>query len=239
MAAVLSFSSTLALTLTYFFATFSRLVVSELPVRYTFDLSVRYFTDASMTCDHPSLDVTLSNDIASISWLLPDGTLVASDSDLDPDMYAFTPASTGFEPLFATYNLTALQVDDPSFGFYTCVVVYKTPQKTPSVVRWGLNVNGADFTDLLETYQTNAIIGGSAAAAMLLIVGGGCLIWNVRNSRRSHDNEEDDGEDEGVGVGVTKEKFLEHSNQAYVGDGETLSVEVHVENGGGDISVKM
>ncbi|XP_059158113.1 uncharacterized protein LOC131942320 [Physella acuta] len=237
MAPAFRFSSTAALTLTYFFATLIHLALSELPVRHTFDLSVRYFTDASMTCDHPSLNLTLSDDIASISWVLPDGALVGADTVLNPSMYVFTP--TGFEPVFSTYNLTALQVDDPSFGFYTCVVVYTTPGKTPSVVRWGLNVNGADFTDLMETYQTNAIIGGSAAAAMLLIVGGGCLIWNVRNSRRSDEKDEGEGEDEGEVGEVTKEKFLEHSNQAYAEDGEMLSVEVHVENGGGDISVKM
>lgn len=217
-------------------------LVTSQPPRYTYDLTVKYFADASMLCDHPDLNVTLAPDVLSLSWMFPDGGVRDSITRPDQRYYSLLGPETSRDPRYSAYNLTALGVDDRLFGYYTCIVVYSRPQKAPAVIRWGLNVGGADFSELMETYKKNAIIGGCAAAAMLLIVGGGCLIWNIRNSKRS-DGSKNSGDDkefyEEEAVEVTKEKIHVQHNQAYSGDIETADGDLRVENGGGGVSVKM
>ncbi|KAH9505701.1 hypothetical protein Btru_055546 [Bulinus truncatus] len=212
------------------------------PQKYHHELTIKYFTDVSMVCDHPGLNVTESRDIRSISWLFPDGTMVDAGSPLNPRIYAFSgPESTSAPgPVFSSYNLTALSVDDNVFGYYTCVVVYNRQDRLPDVIRWGLNVDGADFSELLETYKTNAIIGGCAAAAMLLVVGGGCLIWNIRKSKGGED-EEDEGSADSDLKSVAEVKVQGHgqNNHAYSSDIEiTTSIDNYTETKS-DINVKM
>ncbi|CAL1548335.1 unnamed protein product [Lymnaea stagnalis] len=216
-------------------------LVTSQPPRHTYDLTVKYFADVSMVCDHPELNITLATDVLSLSWMFPDGGVRDANTRPDRRFYSLLGPDTSRDPRYSAYNLTAHSVDDRVFGYYTCIVVYSRPEKPPAVIRWGLNVDGADFSELMETYKTNAIIGGCAAAAMLLIVGGGCLIWNIRNNRRS-DSRNSGGEDKEVyedAEEVPKEKINVQHNQAYSSDIETADGDIHAENGGNGFSVKM
>ncbi|GFN88113.1 hypothetical protein PoB_001461900 [Plakobranchus ocellatus] len=171
--------------------------------RYVLNTKVPFYSSPSMTCDHPLLNITLSDDVKAISWVFPDGTNVYSASDVNPRQYVFSePDSSTTGPnssIFALYNLTALEIDEDQFGYYLCVVEYTntgSDVKPAAVIRWGLNVNGADFSDLLKTYRENAIVGGAAAAALLVLVGGGCLFWNVRYGNQGLDDNDDDAEED-------------------------------------------
>ena len=54
-------------------------------------------------------------------------------------------------------NIT--RVDDPDFGYYTCVVHDKNTERD-YVHRYGLNVNGAYFGDLFELRYKKMLITG-------------------------------------------------------------------------------
>ena len=193
--------------------------------RYINDIKVRFFDTVSMTCDHELLDIAASTDVEKISWVFPDGTNVFSSADVDPKLYTFQ------EPKSVTtlelYNLTALDVDEDQFGYYFCVVEYsEVSKKSVAVIRWGLNVNGADFSELLKRYRQNAIIGGAAAAVVLLLVGGACLFCNIWNSSR--DPEDDDGEygkagRDGVAVSRGNNESAFH-NTSFKGDADDEAV---------------
>ncbi|CAG5126078.1 unnamed protein product [Candidula unifasciata] len=122
--------------------------------RFTLDLTVRYFTDVSMVCDHPELEISQQIDVRSMAWILPDDA----------------------------YNLTVMDVSDDVFGYYTCIVVYDLQTKPLDVIRWSINMDGADFSELMQTYQDNAIVGGIAAGAMLVAIGAVILLWHFRYS---------------------------------------------------------
>ena len=164
------------------------------------DITVPYFDNVPMVCDDISLNLTsrhqtVNHQVKSISWILPDGTTITKDSLHKPNAhrpkYVFSsPKEDVPQPqadAFASYNLTVLNVDDDNFGYYTCVIVHD--DLSISVVRWGLNIDGADFSELMDTYRENAIIGGIAAAGMLVLVGGACLIWNFRYANRRGDDD--------------------------------------------------
>ncbi|RUS75252.1 hypothetical protein EGW08_016987 [Elysia chlorotica] len=163
--------------------------------KYVHHIKVPYFDTVSMTCDHPLLNVSTSpSDVLSIAWVLPDGTNVHSVGDLNHERYTFTglkvdPTSQSGELSKALdlYNLTASEIDEDQFGYFHCVVTFKTGNGPVAVIRWGLNVNGADFSELLEEYRDNALVGGIAAACLLLLIGGCCLFWNVRNSKQDQE----------------------------------------------------
>ena len=74
---------------------------------------------------------------------------------------------------------------DAQFGYYTCVMVPTAPGRGARVARWGVNVQGADFSRLESQYRHSAVVGAIAAAVMLVLVGGGCVIWHFRYSTRS------------------------------------------------------
>ncbi|XP_012937114.1 uncharacterized protein LOC106011564 [Aplysia californica] len=203
---------------------------------FTHDLKIRYFSDVSLLCDHPGLNITDNpSTVNSISWVLPDGTTIDANSLLNDRKYVLSGPDddvslpTRDRPAFDAFNLTVLRVDDDVFGYYTCVIVRSvTPGSGDapiSVVRWGLNVDGADFSELLETYKENAIIGGAAAAGMLVLVGGGCLFYHCRYSSRKSDGDasDDDDDKEGVTNGVA----LSYNNDGFKSsDVEVINVEV-------------
>ena len=81
-----------------------------------------------------------------------------------------------------------------------------------SLVRWGLNVDGADFSDLEKQYRESAIIGAIAAAVMLIILGGGCLIWHFRYSRRDQNSR---GRASGIEDDPKKTSEQLYHNQAF------------------------
>lgn len=195
--------------------------------KFIYDIKVKYFSDVSMTCDHPSFNITTNpSSVDLISWIFPDGSTVDSQSSLDVKQFLMSPPSNlspAYADKFAVYNLTALRVSDDVFGYYTCVIYSKrnatnNNEASIYVVRWGLNVDGADFSELMEQYEKNGIVGGAAAAAMLLIVGGTCLIWQFRYSNRNRDD-------------VIEEEKVEEMTTVFRNEGFNSGSEITEENG--------
>ena len=89
----------------------------------------------------------------------------------------------------STINVT--RADEDRFGYYTCVIIHNDHRVT--VFRWGLNVDGADFSELEDHYKHSAVIGAIAAGVVLAVVGGGCLIRDLRYKKRGKEGKE--GED--------------------------------------------
>ena len=79
--------------------------------------------------------------------------------------------------------------------------------------RYGLNIDGADFSELIKQYEENAIVGGVAAATMLVLVGGACLLWNCRYANRHFPDDEGD----------VIEEQKSHSNAGFRSDMEMTS----------------
>lgn len=116
-------------------------------------------------------------------WILPGGSMIdnTSHSDMvETNVYRWSISKTNF-------NLTINRVDDDDFGMYTCVVVFDDHQV--KIVRRGLNMDGADFSKLQETYRENAIIGGIAAACLFAVFSSACVIWHCRFSSRQKEKE--------------------------------------------------
>ncbi|BFZ24051.1 hypothetical protein BsWGS_27090 [Bradybaena similaris] len=197
------------------------------------DLTAKYFSDVSMICDHPDLQISQQADVRSLAWILPDGELIDSSRRPDPRLYQLS----GINDRLDSYNLTAMDINDAVFGYYTCIVVYNSQVKPVNVIRWGLNVGGADFTELMQTYQDNAIVGGVAAAAMLVAIGAVCLLWHFRFSNRH------------VALLDVEEKLNDGAvrelpgqgfhNQSYTSDHEVAEVHLEPEADGNIIRVKM
>jgi hypothetical protein len=145
---------------------------------YVTELSRKYFTDVTMVCDHPDLNVTARSDVTSLTWILPDGETADSTRRPDPSRFQMSGPRRDLQ----AYNLTALSINDDVFGDYLCVIVSNRSRIT--VVKWRLNVGGADFSELMETYQENAVAGAIAAASMIVAIGAMCLLWHFRYSNR-------------------------------------------------------
>lgn len=201
---------------------------------YTFDLRVKYFSNVSMFCDHPQLNVTKRNDVQSLVWVFPDGGTFQSSREPDRKLFHLS----GHSPSLPAYNLTALNINDPVFGYYICVVIYQSRETPISVVRWGLNVDGADFSELLKTYEENAIVGGVAAAAVLALVAAGCLVWHFRYDNR-HSKLSIHEEDDAVYQGVTKTTVMAYDNEGYVQGDLVDSVDLNNGRGGNNVVVKI
>ena len=151
------------------------------------NVKVEYYSNATLICDNNQLNLSLSDQAGVVSkyWMLPGGSLV--DNTSKSDMVELHVPRWTLSPNFANFNLTLNRVDDEDFGMYTCVIVYSDGKiKT---VRRGLNVDGADFSKLLETYRENAIIGGIAAAGLFVVFSASCVIWHCRYSSRGKEKE--------------------------------------------------
>lgn len=197
--------------------------------RYLRNVQKPFFSTVSMLCDHPSLNVSTSPDVQNIFWVFPDGTNIYSTGDVDAEAYSFSSITTPSNKVLKLYNLTAIEIDEAQFGHYFCLVQYAATRVV--VIRWGLNVNGADFSDLLEEYRENAIVGGIAAAALLLVVGGVCLFWNVRNSKRDEDKDDDyrDPKRDLPVVSTSEDNERVFHNTAYKQDvDDEAAVDVHM-----------
>ncbi|GFS11711.1 endonuclease-reverse transcriptase [Elysia marginata] len=203
------------------------------PRRYLHYKTVRFFSNVSMTCDHPSLNVSSASNVRDVSWVLPDGTNVDSNEDVNNKLFSFSNHTYDSGKTLDLYNLTAKKIDDDMFGYYHCVVQYTTSEV--AVIRWGLNVNGADFSDLLDDYRENAVIGGIAAASVLLVIGGCCLFWNSRYSKRQEEREDEDVHtkdaktDTMVVVSVRDDTERKFNNAAYKEDvDDEATIDVHM-----------
>lgn len=145
---------------------------------WTKDIKVRYYGTAILRC-HEN-ETVIPN--ARVFWITPDASIIeqnTTDSQLPTNVIKVNGT------VISMLNVT--KVDDDQFGYYTCVMVSNNPVDSVTLVRWGLNVDGADFSDLEKQYRDNAIVGAIAAAIMLVLLGGGCFIWHFRYSRRERD----------------------------------------------------
>ncbi|XP_071088234.1 uncharacterized protein [Haliotis cracherodii] len=156
------------------------------------DKTIRYFTDISLQCD--SLALNISDDMSQVTklyWILTDGVLVDSTSTNLPKNVALSANS---------YTLNITKISDPMFGYYHCVILFNN--NTVQAIRRGVNVDGADFTELHDQYRSNAIIGGIAAGVMVAIVGVSCLVWHFRFRKDFNDREDLYKPDKINGTGV-------------------------------------
>ncbi|XP_046371977.2 uncharacterized protein LOC124146007 [Haliotis rufescens] len=144
------------------------------------DKTIRYFADISLQCD--SLALNISDDMSQVRklyWILTDGVLVDSTSTNLPKNVALSANS---------YTLNITKISDPMFGYYHCVILFNN--NTVQAIRRGVNVDGADFTELHDQYRSNALIGGIAAGVMVAIVGVSCLVWHFRFRKDFNDRED-------------------------------------------------
>lgn len=168
------------------------------------DIKVRYFSSTILPCQE---NRTVIPDTSQIFWITPDATVLTSTT---PEKDFPQNVKLAQNNLITQLNIT--EVSDSQFGFYTCVMV-----KTNSEVvlaRWGLNVDGADFSHLEEEYRKNAVVGAIAAGVMIALLGGTCLIWHFRYTKRSRPGEsaENGGVKDDLGKPATSNVF---HNQGY------------------------
>ncbi|XP_067663926.1 uncharacterized protein [Haliotis asinina] len=167
-----------------FFGVLAAILVCLIPVegqdKESMDITVRYFVDVSLHCDSLALNISDNmSQVQKLYWILTDGVLVDGTSNNLPQNLALS--TNGF-----TLNIT--KVSDSMFGYYHCVILFK--DNTVKAVRKGVNVDGADFTELHDQYRSNAIIGGIAAGVMVAIVGVSCLVWHYRFKKDFNDRED-------------------------------------------------
>ena len=123
-------------------------------------LQQEYYTEAILHCDTAGTGNTTKGDnleVVSKYWLLPNGRLVHKTSNL----------SDKFE-LGANFTLSIRRIADEDFGKYFCLLVLN--DSSLFINRHGLNVEGAAFDSLKESYARRAIIGTVAAAGLLLFM---------------------------------------------------------------------
>ncbi|KAK6172865.1 hypothetical protein SNE40_016438 [Patella caerulea] len=159
-------------------------VTYTLPMTYKADIQVEYFRGANLTCDSNMLNVSQNfNNIESIQWMLPDVSLITES----------TNTIKVIKRNMLAYTLMIDRVADDQFGYYTCIIVYKTTMVNENaevkVVRWGLNINGPDFSKLRAEYARHAIVGAIAAGILLGVLGITCVIWHYRYNARKRRNE--------------------------------------------------
>lgn len=106
-------------------------------------------------------------------WIFLNGNIV--DNILKLDMVEWNVLRWILFEIFINFNLILNRVDDDDFGMYICIVVFKNDKI--KVVWWGLNVDGVDFSKLLEIYRKNVIIGGIVVVCLFVVFVVLCVIW--------------------------------------------------------------
>ncbi|XP_046553448.1 uncharacterized protein LOC124262899 [Haliotis rubra] len=179
------------------------------------DITVKYFTDVSLQCDSLALNISDNmSKVRNLHWILTDGVLVDAASNNLPMNLALSPHG---------YTLNITKVSDAMFGYYHCVILFN--DNTVKAVRKGVNVDGADFTELHDQYRSNAIIGGIAAGIMVAIVAASCLIWHYRFKKDFNDKEDLYKPDHTNGTVVT------YDNMAVEMEDKSPSAEEDISNG--------
>ena len=137
-------------------------------------MKVPYYSTVTLRCQE---DPAQPMGTGQVFWITPDNAVIQPSTPQSQ-----LPANIVVPPGGHVSEINVTNVSDDSFGYYTCVMV--TGSGEVMLARWGLNVDGADFSDLEEQYRRNAVIGAIAAAVMVVVVGGACLVWHFRYSRR-------------------------------------------------------
>ncbi|XP_076468235.1 uncharacterized protein LOC143299035 [Babylonia areolata] len=153
------------------------------------DIKVRYYSSVTLTCLPPNTNTTTFPDPSTtqVFWMTPDATVLTESTPVEQ-----FPRNVRLVNDSVIGMLRVSQVDDGTFGYYTCVMVKvkaddsnNTDNNKVWLVRWGLNVNGADFSQLEAQYRKNAVVGAIAAGVMIVLLGGACLLWHFRYSKRA------------------------------------------------------
>lgn len=229
-------AGTVVLVTLFFTLLHSCIGIDIVAPKYTHDLKIRYFTDATMYCDHMDLNISSNpSEVNSLSWIFPDGSLVTQNPQLDLDKYklSYLNDSNGKQRIFG-YALNVFGVDDDQFGYYTCIVTTErigtgsgsSSGDVVNVIRWGLNVNGADFSQLLDEYKRDAIIGGIAAGVALVLILGACIAWHVFCNRDDDEYLDTDPIRLDMRIGDVSKNGMEmtvQDNSAYVVDDHSQS----------------
>ena len=183
------------------------------------DVKVRYYGTAILRCRENETHIPN----AQVFWITPDASVIEEttpESQLPKNVIRVNGT------VISMLNVT--KVDDDQFGYYTCVMISES-SRAVTLARWGLNVDGADFSDLEKQYRESAVIGAIAAAVMLVVLGGGCLIWHFRYSRRDQNSS---GPASGIEDGPKKtSEQLYHNRRAF--DNPTADVEAADDMGNG------
>ncbi|KAL4230066.1 hypothetical protein ACF0H5_010451 [Mactra antiquata] len=143
-------------------------------VCYADDVHLPYYKPVTLSCDIDQYNITDVPSIDTRYWLIPNGELISEQSHTD---------NLHFNQNF---SLSINKIDDEDFGYYYCILVRS--DKTVDTIRHAVNVNGADFGNLLEKYRKNAITGGIAAGVLFVIVTGFCFVWRLRYQRKDQRN---------------------------------------------------
>ncbi|OWF41292.1 uncharacterized protein LOC110462693 isoform X2 [Mizuhopecten yessoensis] len=166
-----------------------------LPVSLTDNVKVEYFTTVTLACDNRDLNITTipgnGGDIQAKYWILPSGEKIdnTSTAKMQKGKLSWTISD------WFNYSLTVTNVNDEDFGVYYCVLVM--PNYHVEIVQKGLNVDGPDYSKLIERYRHNAMIGGIAAAVLFIVICGACLINHFRYSSKRSKNGKEGGELDG------------------------------------------
>ena len=138
-------------------------------------LHQEYYTVAKLHCETTGKEngTTKDNpDVVNRYWLLPNGNLVHQTSDI----------SEKFK-LDANFTLTVNKIADEDFGKYFCLLVLN--DSSVLIHRHGLNVDGAAFDTLHESYAKRAVIGTVAAAALVLSMLVVYVIYKIQFSKKA------------------------------------------------------
>ena len=138
-------------------------------------LRQEYYTEAKLHCDTTAkqnrTDVD-SPDVVNRYWLLPNGNLLHKTSALSDKVQ-----------VDVNFTLTVNKVSDEDFGKYFCILVLN--DSSIQIHQHGLNIDGAAFDALHESYAKRAIIGIISAAAILLFILVVYAIYRVQFSKKA------------------------------------------------------
>lgn len=161
------------------------------------NIKVEYFKPATLPCDDIRYNISTSTNstIKKKYWILPTGKRIDQNSEAPVLLGQIEQWKISASPNF---TITLNKVDDIDFGYYYCIVVYDN--YSILAIQQGLNIDGADFSSLIEQYKHNAMIGGIAAAVLFGTIAGLCIVWNFRFSKKKGASSKDTSEVNGYGA---------------------------------------
>lgn len=161
------------------------------------NIKVEYFKPATLSCDDIQYNITTTSDpeIMKKYWILPTGKRIDQSSEAPVLLGQIKQWEISPDPIF---NITINKVDDVDFGYYYCIIVYTN--HSILAIQQGLNIDGADFSSLIEQYKYNAMVGGIAAAVLFASIAGLCIVYNFRYSKKKGASAKDTSEVNGYGA---------------------------------------
>ena len=135
-------------------------------------LHQEYFTEARLRCDTTGNE-TFGNSLeVNKYWLLPDGTFINQETKHRNKLKIDT-----------NFTLYISKISDEDFGLYYCISVLN--DSGLYIQRHGLNIDGANFDTLNQSYARRAVTGVIAAVGILVFMLGVFLIYHLRFSKKA------------------------------------------------------